>query len=86
MLKTNHTETTIKESSHPSLILERFWLISKLVSDAAPRLVLFLAAINNLIVGLVLHLGWTILPAARRYFDAHPTEAQRLLLRRLTDF
>jgi predicted transposase YbfD/YdcC len=45
-----------------------------------------MAAINNLIVGLVVHLGWTNLPAARRYFDAHPTEAQRLMLRRLTDF
>ena len=49
----------------------------------APRA---MAAINNLIVGLILHLGWRNLPAARRYFDAHPTEAQRLMLRRLADF
>ncbi len=46
----------------------------------APRA---MAVINNLIVGLVLHLGWTNLAAARRYFDAHPQEAQRLVLLRL---
>lgn len=45
-----------------------------------------MAVINNLIVGLVLQLGWTNLPAARRYFDAHPKKAQRLILRRLSDF
>ena len=38
----------------------------------APRT---MAVINNLIVGIVLQLGWTDLPAARRYYDAHPTEA-----------
>jgi hypothetical protein len=31
-----------------------------------------MAVINNLVVGLVLHLGWTNLPEARRYYDAHP--------------
>jgi predicted transposase YbfD/YdcC len=49
----------------------------------APRA---MAVINNLIVGLVLRLRWTNLAAARRYFDAHPQEAQRLLLLRLSDF
>lgn len=47
----------------------------------APRA---MAVINNLIVGLVLHLGWTNLAEARRYFDAYPQEAQRLLLQRLS--
>jgi predicted transposase YbfD/YdcC len=46
----------------------------------APRA---MAVINNLIVGLVLHLGWTNLPEARRYFDAHPAEAQRVVMRQL---
>jgi predicted transposase YbfD/YdcC len=45
-----------------------------------------IAVINNLIVGLVLRLGWTNLPEARRYLDAHPETAQRLVLRRLPDF
>jgi len=45
-----------------------------------------IAAINNLIVGLILQLGRTNLPEARRYFDARPNEAQRLVLRRLSDF
>lgn len=49
----------------------------------APRA---MAAINNLIVGLVTRLGWKNLAAARRYFDAHPRKAQRLLLLRLSDF
>lgn len=49
----------------------------------APRA---MAVINNLIVGLVLRLGRTNLAEARRYFDAHPHEAQRLVLRRLSDF
>ncbi len=49
----------------------------------APRA---MAVINNLIVGLVAHLGWKNLAAARRYFDAHPQKAQRLLLLRLSDF
>jgi predicted transposase YbfD/YdcC len=43
-----------------------------------------MAVINNLIVGLPLRLGWTNLAEARRYFDAHPQEAQRLLLQRLS--
>lgn len=49
----------------------------------APRA---LAVINNLIVGLTVRLGWTNLAAARRYFDAHPHQAQRLVLQRLSDF
>jgi predicted transposase YbfD/YdcC len=49
----------------------------------APRA---MTVINNLIVGLVLRLGRTNLAEARRYFDAHPHEAQRLVLRRLSDF
>ena len=47
----------------------------------APRA---MAVINNLIVGLVLHLGRTNLPAARRYFDAHPDAARQLVLQTLT--
>jgi predicted transposase YbfD/YdcC len=47
----------------------------------APRA---MAIINNLIIGMVLHLGWTNLPAARRYFDAHPKVAQRLVFCRLS--
>lgn len=47
----------------------------------APRA---MAVLNNLIVGLVLHLGWTNLPEARRYFDAHPAEARRIVMRQLT--
>lgn len=46
----------------------------------APRA---MAVINNLIVGLVLHLSWTNLPEARRYFDAHPAAARRLVMRQL---
>ena len=46
----------------------------------APRA---MAVINNLIIGIVLHLGWTNLPAARRYYDAHPAEAQRIVMRQL---
>ena len=49
----------------------------------APRA---MAVINNLIVGLVLRLGRTNLPAARRYFDAHPHEAQRLVLLGFRDY
>jgi predicted transposase YbfD/YdcC len=51
-----------------------------LKSGQAPRA---MAVINNLIVGLVLHLGWINLPEARRYYDAHPAEAQRVVMRRL---
>ncbi len=46
----------------------------------APRA---MAAINNLIIGLVRRLGYTNLPEARRYFDAHPEEAHRVVLQRL---
>ena len=46
----------------------------------APRA---MAVINNLIVGLVLHLKWTNLAEARRHYDAHPREAQHLVMRRL---
>ena len=49
----------------------------------APRA---MAVINNLIVGLTLQLGRTNLAAARRYFDANPHRAQRLVLQRLADF
>lgn len=49
----------------------------------APRA---MAVINNLIVGLVQRLGYTNLAEARRYFDAHPSEAQRLLLLQRRDF
>lgn len=45
-----------------------------------------MAVLNNLIVGLTLRLGWTNLAAARRYFDAHPQEAQRLVFQRVSDF
>ena len=43
----------------------------------APRA---MAVINNLIVGLVLRLGYPNLAEARRYFDAHPQATQRLVL------
>jgi hypothetical protein len=46
----------------------------------APRA---MAVINNLIIGLILHVGRTNLPVARRYYDVHPKEAQRLVLLRL---
>ena len=49
----------------------------------APRA---MAVINNLIVGLVLRLDWTNLAAARRYFDAQPHKAHRLVLQRMSDF
>jgi len=49
----------------------------------APRA---MAVINNLIVGLVLRLGWTNLAAARRYFDAYPHEAHRLVFQQVSDF
>ena len=48
----------------------------------APRA---MAVINNLIVGLVLHLRWTNLAEARRYYDAHPQAAQRLVLHGLSN-
>jgi predicted transposase YbfD/YdcC len=51
-----------------------------LKQGSAPRA---MAVINHLIVGLVLRLGYTNLAEARRYFDAHPQEAQRLVLLQL---
>ncbi len=42
-----------------------------------------MAILNNLIVGLVVHLGWTNLPEARRYYDAHPAVARRIIMRQL---
>lgn len=42
-----------------------------------------MAVINNLIVRLVLHLGWTNLPEAHRYNDAHPAEARHVVMRQL---
>jgi hypothetical protein len=42
-----------------------------------------MAVINNLMVGIVLYLGGTNLPVARRYFDARPAEPQRIVLRQL---
>jgi predicted transposase YbfD/YdcC len=47
----------------------------------APRA---MAVINNLIIGLVLRTGRTNLAEARRYFDAHPQAAQRLVFARLS--
>ena len=49
----------------------------------APRA---MAVINNLIMGLTLRWGWANLAAARRYFDAHPHKARRLVFQRLADF
>ena len=41
-----------------------------------------MACLNNLILGILLpKKRYRSLPAARRYFDAHPTEALRLILR-----
>ncbi len=51
-----------------------------LKKGTAPRA---MAVINNLIIGLVRQLGYTNLPEARRFFDAHPKEAQRTVLQRL---
>jgi len=42
-----------------------------------------MAVINNLIVELILRLKRTNLAEARRYYDAHPLQAQRLVMRRL---
>jgi predicted transposase YbfD/YdcC len=55
----------------------------QLKQGQAPRA---MAVINNLIVGLVARLGRKNLAEARRYFDAHPQEAQRVVLLRLADF
>ena len=45
-----------------------------------------LAIFNNLIIGLVLRLGWTNLAEARRYFDARFDQAKKVLLQPLHDF
>lgn len=38
-----------------------------------------MAALNNLVIGLTIGRGWRNLAKARRYFDAHPDQALRLL-------
>lgn len=45
-----------------------------------------LAIINNVIIGLVIQLGWTNLAEARRYFDARFDDAQKVIKRCLADF
>lgn len=45
-----------------------------------------LAIINNLIIGLVLRLGWTNLAEARRYFDARFDQAKNVILQPVADF
>jgi predicted transposase YbfD/YdcC len=46
-----------------------------------PRLAQSMAAINNLVLGLLSRQGWRTLPTARRHYDAHPDQALRLVLR-----
>ena len=41
-----------------------------------------MAALNNLVIGLTVGRGWRNLAKARRYFDAHPDQALRLLFTR----
>lgn len=41
-----------------------------------------MAALNNLVIGLTIGRGWHNLAQARRYFDAHPDHALRLVLAR----
>jgi predicted transposase YbfD/YdcC len=41
-----------------------------------------MAALNNLVIGLTIGRGWRNLAKARRYFDAHPDQALRLLFAR----
>lgn len=43
-----------------------------------------MAALNNLVIGLTIGRGWRNLAKARRYFDAHPDQALRLLCARPT--
>jgi predicted transposase YbfD/YdcC len=45
-----------------------------------------LATLNNLILGVVLRLGWTNLAEARRYFDARFDQAKKVILQPLADF
>jgi hypothetical protein len=47
----------------------------------APRLAEVMALLNNLVIGLTLHQGWTNLAQARRHFDGCLTEALALVLR-----
>lgn len=42
-----------------------------------------MAVINKLIVGLVRRRGWSNLLEGRRYYDAHPAEARRIIMRQL---
>lgn len=53
---------------------------SRLRSGRAPQL---LAAINNLVLGLVACLGYASSPTARRHFAAHLDEAVGLVLQAL---
>jgi predicted transposase YbfD/YdcC len=53
----------------------------QLKGGQAPRA---MAVLNNLIVGLVLRQGYTNLAKARRYFEAHPKAAQRLVFQHLS--
>jgi predicted transposase YbfD/YdcC len=48
----------------------------------APALGHTMAALNNLVIGLTIGRGWRNLAKARRYFDAHPEQAFRLLFAR----
>jgi hypothetical protein len=41
-----------------------------------------IASLNNLIIGLTIGRGWTNLAQARRYYEAHPDLAVRLLFQR----
>jgi predicted transposase YbfD/YdcC len=53
---------------------------SRLRTGQAPHM---LAAINNLVLGVMAHLGYTNAPPARRHFAAHLEEAVHLVLRAL---
>lgn len=48
----------------------------------SPTFAQAIACLNNLVIGLASHLGWTNLAQARRHFDAHPDLALRLLFSR----
>jgi len=45
-----------------------------------PALAQAMAALNNLVIGLISQQGWRYLPEARRYYDANPKAALALLL------
>lgn len=53
---------------------------SRLRTGQAPHMI---AAINNLVLGVMAHLGYTNAPQARRHFAAHLEEAVHLVLRAL---